>query len=323
MQKEQSQGLFRQEALEKLRSPDQLDKLFAPATPVAWIALATMLLLVFSALVWSVFGVMATKVNGTGMIIDADGLVNISSATSGRLAEIRVKVGDRIQRGQVVATVEQPDLEAQIARINRELNTAMSREDMANMVANLNELQDKLERNSRVISPVEGIVADWVASGVGDILAPGTPLLNVRIDEEARGEIKVLLYVPVLEGKKIRPGMTVQIAPGSVDATEYGTLVGQVHSVSNYPLQADSMTNWTGNKDLTTWILRQTGGAAMEVQVDLIKDNDTATGYLWSSIHGAPEKITAGTACTGSIVVKRQAPITKAFLKLNQWLRSD
>ena len=25
----------------------------------------------------------------------------------------------------------------------------------------------------------------------------------------------------------------------------------------------------------------------------------------------------------GSFVVKRQAPITKAFLKLNQWLRSD
>lgn len=323
MQKEQDQGLFRQEALERLRSPDQLDKLFAPTTPVAWVALATVLLLVFSALIWSVFGVMATKVNGTGLIIDADGLINISSVTSGRLGELRVKVGDRVHRGQVVATVEQPDLEAQIARTNRELNTVMSREDMANMVASLNELQDKLQRNSKVVSPVEGIVSDQIVSGVGDTLSPGTPLFNVRIDAKEQGEMMVLLYVPVQEGKKIQPGMMVQIAPGSVDASEYGTLVGQVRSVSSYPLLADSITNWTGNKELTTWILKQTGGAAMEVKVDIIKDSDTATGYLWSSIHGAAEAITPGTTCTGSVVVKRQAPITKAFLKLNQWLRSD
>ncbi|WP_434133344.1 NHLP bacteriocin system secretion protein [Sporomusa sphaeroides] len=323
MRQEQTEGLFRQEALEKLRSPEQLDTLFAPATPVAWIALATVLLLVFSALMWSVFGVMATKVNGSGLIIDADGLVNISSDAGGRLAEIRVKVGDRVQRGQVVATVEQPDLEAQIARINQEINIAMSRKEMANLVAGLNELQDKLRRNSQVISPVEGIVADWIADGVGDVLTPGTPLLSVRIDEAARGEMLVLLYVPVLDGKKIKPGMMAQIAPGSVDVSEYGSLIGQVRTVSHYPVQADSMTNWTGNKELTAWVLQQTGGAAMEVQIDLIKDNDTETGYLWSSIHGAPEKITAGTACTGHIVVKRQAPIAKAFLKLNQWLRSD
>jgi len=323
MQREQSQGLFRQEALEKLRSPDQLDKLFAPITPVAWIALATVLLLVFSALMWSVFGVIATKVSGTGLIIDADGVVNISSESSGRLAEILVKVGDRVQRGQVVAIVEQPDLEAQIARLNREIDTAMSREDRARMVASLNELQDKLERNRRVVSPVEGIITDWIASGIGDVLVPGAPLLNVRIDEEARGELMVLLYVPVMEGKKIKPGMIAQIAPGSVDVSEYGSLVGQVRSVSDYPVLADSITNWTGNKELTAWILQHNGGAAMEVKIDLIKDSDTVTGYLWSSIHGGPEKITAGTVCTGNIVVKRQAPISKAFLKLNQWLRSD
>lgn len=323
MQKEQAQGLFRQEALERLRSPDQLDKLFAPTTPVAWVALATVLLLVFSALIWSIFGVIATKVNGTGLIMDADGVVNISHSAGGRLAELRVKVGDRVKRGQVVAIVEQPALEAQIARINRELNNVTSSTDMANMVASLNELQVKLERDSQVISPVEGIVADQIVSGFGDVISPGVPLLNVRIDDKERGELMVLLYVSVLEGKKIQPGMMVQIAPGSVDASEYGTLVGQVRSISNYPLMSDSMTNWTGNQELTAWLLQQSGGAAMEVKVDLIKDSETATGYLWSSIHGAPETITPGTTCTGSVVVKRQAPITKAFLKLNQWLRSD
>ena len=59
------------------------------------------------------------------------------------------------------------------------------------------------------------------------------------------------------------------------------------------------------------------------MHIDLIKDPDTVSGYLWSSISGSPERLSAGTACTGNIVVKRQAPVVKAFQRLNQWLRSD
>lgn len=320
MQKEKTKKLFRREALGNLHSPEQLDTLFAPTTPVAWITLMAILLLVASVLVWSIFGVITTKVSGTGLIVDANGSTNIYSTTSGRLKEIRVKVGDRVSRGQVVAIVEQFEMEAQLAKLNRDLDRAVSSDERLSKEASVHELQENLQRNSQVVSPVDGIVSDQIANGMGDMLTPGTPLLNVRIDEERKGEMLVLLYVPVLEGKKIQQGMMVQIAPGSVDASEYGTLVGQVRSVSNYPVMADSITNWTGNKELTAWILKQTGGVAMEVKVDLLKASETKTGYVWSSIYGAPEKITPGTACTGNVIVKRQAPITKAFPNLH---RSD
>jgi len=315
--------LFRQEALDRLRSPEQLDQLFRPTTPVAWVALASVLLLIGAALIWSVFGVMANKVNGMGMIIDAGGLVNISHNASGRLGELRVKVGDRVHQNQVVAVLEQPALEAQLARMDRELNTAKSRDDMASRLAGISELQDRLGRESQVLSPVDGIVVDQIVSGVGEYISPGMPLMNIRLDEDKRGEMMAILYVPVSEGKKIQAGMIVQVSPGSVDSSEYGTLVGQVRSISGYPVLSGSITGWTGNSDLTAWILKQCGGAAMEVKVDLIKDSDTASGYLWSSIHGAPQAITPGTVCTGSVVVERRPPIAKAFLKLNQWLRSD
>lgn len=323
MEKKKSSSIFQQEALDRLGSPDQLDKLFAPTTPVAWVALAAVLLLVISALVWSVFGVMANKVNGTGLIIDSAGVVNISHNASGRLAELKVNVGDYVRQGQIVAVVEQPSLEAQMARLNRELSSAKSRNEMAATGASLDELQAKLERDSMVVSPVNGIVADIIVSGSGDYISPGLPLITIRLDEQKRDELMVLLYVPVMEGKKLHQGMMVQVAPGSVDASEYGTLVGQVLSVSSYPVQADSITGWTSNKELSAWILKQTGGAAMEVKVLLIKDKDTASGYLWSSIHGSPKPVTPGTVCTGSVIVERQAPISKAFRKLNQWLRSD
>ncbi len=315
-------GLFRQEALDRLRSPDQLDKLFAPTTSAGWMALAAVLLLLFSAVVWSIFGVMATKVNGTGIIMDSAGAVNISHTASGRIEELRVDVGDRVRKGQVVGVVAQPANEAEIARLSSSLSAANSRADTASLVAQINEQKAKLARDSLIVSPFDGIIADQIVS-VGDIISPGTAIFNLRLDEKKRGEMMVLLYVPVLEGKKVKPGMAVQVAPGSVNASEYGTLIGQVRSVSTYPVSSDSITGWTGNKEMTTWILNRQGGAVMEVKVDLIKDNATVTGYLWSSIYGAPEEITPGTACTGSIVVQRQAPLAKAFLKLNQWLRSD
>ena len=323
MEKKNSASIFQQEALDRLHSPDELDKLFAPTTPVAWVALVAILLLVISALVWSIFGVMANKVNGTGLIIDSAGVVNVSHNASGRLAELKVSVGDHVRQGQIIAIVEQPAIEAQIARLNREISSAKSRSEMAATGATLDELQAKLERDSMVVSPVSGIVADIIISGSGDYITPGIPLINIRLDEEKRGELMAMLYVPVTDGKKLQQGMMVQVAPGSVDASEYGTLVGQVRSVSSYPVQADSITGWTANKELTAWILKQTGGAAMEAKVELIKDSDTATGYLWSSIHGSPKPITPGTVCTGSVIVERQAPITKAFRKINQWLRSD
>lgn len=323
MGKGKIEGMFRQEALERLRSPDRLDKLFSPTTPVSWMALASVMLLVLAVLIWSFFGVIANKVSGVGLIMDTAGVINVTHGTGGRLAEMKVKPGDRVKKGQVIAIIEQPALEAQLARSRQELNTTSSREEMAAKVAATNELRAKLERDSQVYSPVDGIVADQIVSGYGDIIAPGAAIVNLRLDERQRGEMMALMYVPVLEGKKIQAGMMAQIAPGSVDAAEYGTLVGQVQSVSAYPVLADSITGWTGNKELTTWIFGKSGGAVVEVQVVLIKDSSTASGYLWSSIHGAPDKITPGTICTGTIVVKQQAPINKAFLKLNQWLRSN
>jgi multidrug efflux pump subunit AcrA (membrane-fusion protein) len=320
---EKEQGLFRQEALERLRSPDQLDKLFAPATPVAWIALCSVLLLVLAAVIWSVFGVLSSKVNGSGLIIDSAGVINISPTVGGRLADLRVERGDRVRKGQIVAIIAQPDLEAEIARVNQELSNAGSSAEMAAKSASRNELRARLERESQVVSPVDGVVSDQIVSGYGDIVSPGTPIVSVRLDENKRGELMVLLYVPVLDGKKIQPGMNVQVSPGSVDASEYGTLIARVLSVSNYPVLPESITGWTGNAGLTDWIIKQTGGLAVEVKAELIKDSDTRTGYLWSSLHGSPAAISSGTICTGGIVIERKAPISKAFLKLNQWLRND
>lgn len=315
------QNFFQQKALDRLQSPDELDKLYSVTEPKGWVCLVTVLFLILSGIVWAIFGVMADKVSGTGLMVDTAGIVNIAPATNGRLLELKPQIGDSVQKGQVVAVVEQYSTEQEIARLKADLNNTTSRVDMVAKVAQLNALTDKLLRDGQVVSPANGTVSE-IKANPGDVVAAGTPLFGLRLSPEQE-ELKVLLYVPALDGKKVLPGMTVQITNGTTDYNEYGSLIGRVNRVSEYPVSTEGVTRWSGSKETANWILQRAGGSAMEVHVDLIKDPDTVSGYLWSSIAGAPERLSAGTACTGNIVVKRQAPIAKAFRKLNQWVRSD
>ena len=60
----------------------------------------------------------------------------------------------------------------------------------------------------------------------------------------------------------------------------------------------------------------------MEVKFDLVKDESSESGYLWTSVVGRHRPVTAGSFCTGSVVIEREPPIEKVFYKISQWLRN-
>ena len=78
-----------------------------------------------------------------------------------------------------------------------------------------------------------------------------------------------------------------------------------------------------GNKEFANWIVQKCGGAIMEVRVELTRDNDTKSGYLWTTLLGPKEDIQEGMTCTATAIVDRKSPAAYAFDKLGQWLRTD
>ena len=46
--------IFSQEALDKLRSPEKLDTMLPITTPVSWMALIAVLVLLFAVVLWSI-----------------------------------------------------------------------------------------------------------------------------------------------------------------------------------------------------------------------------------------------------------------------------
>ena len=124
------------------------------------------------------------------------------------------------------------------------------------------------------------------------------------------------------KGKRIEPGMNIQLAPNGVDVSQSGSLIGVVRTVSQYPITSQGIQQHLGNLQLAQFILQAQQGAVMEIGFDLVKDADNDSGYLWTSKVGEHKPITAGSFCTGSIIIERKPPIEKVFYKLSQWLRS-
>lgn len=313
--------IFSKEALDKLRSPEQLDKMLPITTPVGWMALAGMVVLMLSVAIWSVFGAFTVKVDGMGIITDSAGLYDVTHMTSGKIRSVYVQKGDTVKEGQLVARMELPAVSADTDMARQGMNLAASDRDAMDKVYQYDVKKQQQVVQEYIYSEHEGIV-DEVMAEAGSLVNAGSPLMTIRRTQE-REELTGTLYVPLDKAKLIKPGMTIQLTPSGADSQKTGSLLGVVRSVSQYPVFAQSMRNsLAGNDQLANYFLNAANGAAMEVKFDLVRDESSDSGYLWTSVVGKQPPVMAGSSCMGSIVVDREPPISRVFYKLSQWLRN-
>jgi HlyD family secretion protein len=103
-------GIFRAVALDRLSSPDELDRLLRVTDSKAWIAQIAVFGLLVLALIWGYTGKLPSTVSGQGVIVRTGGVLNVVAAGSGVVAKLRVNAGDKITAGQIIATVAQPSI---------------------------------------------------------------------------------------------------------------------------------------------------------------------------------------------------------------------
>lgn len=107
-------NIFREVALERLASPEQLDQMMQVTTRRGWLGLASLGGVIGAALVWGVFGSVPERVAGAGILVKSGGVYEVVSESDGRVADFAVQVGDTIREGQVVARLARPDLDERI-----------------------------------------------------------------------------------------------------------------------------------------------------------------------------------------------------------------
>jgi HlyD family secretion protein len=120
--KRSADGIFRDAAVERLSSPEQLDQLVAITRPFDWVAATALALGLVVLIAWGILGRIPTRVIGDGILLSSGGrVVDAVSGVAGRLASLDVAVGDEVRFDQVVARVGQTEIEQRLRQANEVL----------------------------------------------------------------------------------------------------------------------------------------------------------------------------------------------------------
>ncbi|MCF2873151.1 MULTISPECIES: NHLP bacteriocin system secretion protein [unclassified Tenacibaculum] len=109
-------GFFRKAAVEKLSTPEKLDQLIKVTGPKGWIALFTIAIVLLTGITWSFLGNVKTKLNVVGVLLGGE-IHEVVATSQGQLINLDVKIGDLVNEGDIIATVEQPELFQQIEQV--------------------------------------------------------------------------------------------------------------------------------------------------------------------------------------------------------------
>ena len=145
MSSKEPSKIFQDKALEQLSSPEQLDQLMEVVNRKSWLPIWTIAGLMGVALVWSFLGQIPITVEGTGLLVYPRQIVSFQMPASGQIVSLNAKVGDFVERGQVLATINQPALEQSLEQERLRL-AELERRNL--QVLPLRDQRTELERQS-------------------------------------------------------------------------------------------------------------------------------------------------------------------------------
>lgn len=122
-----AKDIFRRAALERLASPEQLDRPVRVVSAMGWIALIGFIAAVAIGLAWVFTARAPVKVLAQGIFIDEGGLFEIVAGKQGRLKELLLTPGMEVKANAIVATFAQTDIERELATAEASLDDAATR----------------------------------------------------------------------------------------------------------------------------------------------------------------------------------------------------
>ena len=411
--------LFRDEAIKNLRSPEQLDTVLRLTSPIGWLSLAVLFVIIAIVTIWGVVGSVPVQVKGMGVFLDRGGVVySVIAPAAGRIDAIDVKVGQVVTKGTRLAVLSLPNREAQLrdarrtleslqgqydrqlvfsgkdvesrnanmrdtigalnAKITADKNhldflqplydaqqeelekgyitrkqleqtrsdifaTKQSVRDSRNKIAEARSAQVEFENQQRrtmaeleqqvitaknsfeeaktfletekeIFSPVDGRVTE-IDVKLGVLVKTDD---QVAVIEKSGKNLELITYFEIGKGKQIHPGMRAGVAPSSIERDLYGSIQGNVESVSDLPETQAGLMAILGNETLVGKMMG--AGAPNKVVITLDKDPKTFSGLKWSSSKGPPLKVTTGDTGFASVTVREERPINLVIPIFETWI---
>lgn len=220
-----------------------------------------------------------------------------------------------IEKAQSNIKQTRVDEQENIIKLDMDLLSKRQKVDEKKTEVELSE--ENLEINARVLSPYSGRVLEIVAQE-GTPVSNGDGIVTIELAGREIQDLTAVLYIDSRDGKRVAPGMEVQITPSTVKAEEWGCMLGIVTHVSEFPATPKRMLRNLRNQKLVENFSNKT--AQIELYADLIPDPKTESKYKWSSPKGPPVRIETGTICNAKVVVFHQPPISLVIPLMKKYI---
>ncbi len=321
--------IFRQSALEKLSSPDELDELMQVTTVKSWLWLSALILIVISSVIWSVFGSVKNEIVCNGMITSGRGVQKVAAVWNGFVNEVYVKPGEHVEKGQMLASIipqdlliSEKNLEARIALI-KSRSGSKKNEKIFEETKSLQQLQNEIKilrefikRKSVFTSPDAGIIIEESFSR-GDYVTTGSVLFRMeplQKDKKAEEDIEIIFFLKSGNINKAAENMQVMVSPVNVNIEESGYFTGLVDWVGNTPLNQQKLAGILRSEALSTEL---SGSEVFEARAKLnIKENTERISERIGSKVNIRKYFKNGTRCFVKVILKKQRPISLIFPSL-------
>ncbi|MFJ8074287.1 HlyD family efflux transporter periplasmic adaptor subunit [Streptomyces sp. NPDC096176] len=261
---------FRQQALSKLQSPEQIDLPVRFARPQGVLVLTVTVVVMIAASVWALTGKVSSTLDASGILTHAQGSYVLQSPVAGQVTEVLAKEGDRVRA------------DAPLVKVRTAQGSAVVRTIAA------------------------GRVTALVAT-IGSVVTTGADVAAVERIDQADDPLMAVLYVPAQNGSTVPVGAKVDLSVQSVATQQYGVLRGSVKAVGRTAQTRQRITAFLGSSQLGEQFSQK--GQPVSVLVELERSTRTESGYAWSSSEGPPYALESMTLTGGAVHLAEQRPI--------------
>ncbi|TWV55707.1 HlyD family efflux transporter periplasmic adaptor subunit [Streptomyces misionensis] len=260
---------FRQQALAKLQSPQELDLPVRLARPQGWLALGVTVVVMAAASVWAVTGSVASTVSAPAILTHGQGSYVLQSPVAGQVTAVLARQGERLPAAAPVLKV-------------------------------------RTAQGDSVVRTVAAGRVTTLAATIGQIVQTGTDVAAVEKVAHTDDPLYATVYVPAQNAAAIPAHATVDLTLSSVPAQRYGVLRGQVRSVDRAAQSDRSIAAFLGDDQLGRQFTRNGPPVAVTVRLEKAP---TRSGYRWSTSDGPPFRPDSMTLASASIRLADQHPV--------------
>lgn len=278
-------SIYNKAFLERKASRDGVDKALRVSSPLSWIGLAAVAVMLLTLIGWAFLDEVPVIVTAPGYLIAPSAAsLTVTAPSGGQVTGLALSLGQKVEAGQEVLRIRQGD------------------------------------EMFPVFSGMEGVVRELSVSD-GDQVNPRDDLLRLSPvpGESMSGQWVLVTFVSGADAVQIHSKLKenqpvmVHMSLSAAGSDSCGEVEGLVIGVDEYVTSRPALEHMFGAQSPLSEQLWRENGALYAVVCSLREDISSSNGLLWSNREGSLLHILPGTGYSARLILNNEHPIDLVF----------